>query len=51
VKGSPVTAQIHLRLDDDLKRDVDAYASNYGISINDAIRILLKNALAPPRSL
>jgi len=40
-----VTYQLHLGIGDDLADRVKSYAAEYGISIADAVRILLRQAL------
>lgn len=39
-------AQLRLEIDDDLKGQIQAYADTYGISLADAVRILLRKGLA-----
>lgn len=38
-------AQLRLEIDDDLKSDVQAYGARYGISLADAVRILLRKGV------
>lgn len=39
-------AQLRLEIDDDLKAQIQVYADTYGISLADAVRILLHKGLA-----
>lgn len=40
-----MTNQLHLQIDDGLRRDLQVYASHYGISVSAAVRILIKRGL------
>jgi antitoxin component of RelBE/YafQ-DinJ toxin-antitoxin module len=37
--------QLHLQIDDALRRDLQAYAAAYGITLAAAVRILLRDGL------
>jgi antitoxin component of RelBE/YafQ-DinJ toxin-antitoxin module len=37
--------QLHLQIDDGLRRDLQAYAATYGITLAAAVRILLRDGL------
>ncbi len=42
-------AALRVQVDDDLKKDLESYAGSYGISLADAVRILLRQALNSPK--
>jgi plasmid stability protein len=45
-----MAVQLHLGIDDDLQRELQAHATAYGISVAAAVRILLRDALAAYRA-
>jgi antitoxin component of RelBE/YafQ-DinJ toxin-antitoxin module len=42
------TARLHIRIDDDIRKSVRLYAKNNGVTISQAARELLRQAIGAP---